>query len=144
MSFSIDVNVLIEAVDADGPRFSRAQDFLAGVVRDAAPISLAWCTLLAFVRMSTHRGILRQPLTHAQATQNVSSLLALPHVRTIGEGEGFWDAYGEVTRDLDMHGKHVPDAHLAALLKLHGIRRLYTRDADFRRYRFLDVVDPLA
>ena len=42
-----------------------------------------------------------------------------------------------------MHGKHVPDAHLAALLKVHGIRRLHTRDADFRRYRLLDVVDPL-
>ena len=61
----------------------------------------------------------------------------------IEEVEGFWDAYREITRDLDMHGKHVPDAHLAALLKVHGIRRLYTRDADFRRYRFLDVVDPL-
>ncbi|MBI1945785.1 MAG: PIN domain-containing protein [Deltaproteobacteria bacterium] len=143
MSCSIDVNLMVEAVDAEGPRFARAQAFLFGVARDAAPVSLAWITLLSFVRMTTHRGILKRPLTHAQACENVSALLALPQVRTIEETDGFWDAYREVTRDLDMHGKHVPDAHLAALLKVHGIRRFYTRDADFRRYRFLDVVDPL-
>mgnify|MGYP001565967982 CR=1 FL=1 len=143
MSFSIDVNVLIEAVDADGPRFARAQAFLAEVARGTAPVSLAWPTLMSFVRMVTHRGILKNPLSHTHACENVSALLALAHVRTIEETEGFWDTYREVTRDLDMHGKHVPDARLAALLKVHGIRRLYTRDADFRRYRFLDVVDPL-
>ncbi len=144
MSCSIDVNVLVEAVDARGPRFARAQAFLGAVARDAAPVSLAWITLSSFVRMTTHRGILARPLTHAQACENVSSLLSLPHVRTLEETEGFWDCYREVTAGLDMHGKHVPDAHLAALLKIHGIRRLYTRDADFRRFRFLDVVDPLA
>lgn len=143
MSFSIDVNVLIEAVDADGPRFARAQAFLAEVVREATPVSLAWPTLMSFVRMATHRGILKNPLSHTQACENVSALLALPHVRTLEETEGFWHVYRGITRELDMHGKHVPDAHLAALLKVHGIRRLYTRDADFRRYRFLDVVDPL-
>jgi len=38
----------------------------------------------------------------------------------------------------------VPDAHLAALLKQHGVRVLYTRDADFRKFPFLDVRDPFA
>lgn len=26
----------------------------------------------------------------------------------------------------------------------HGIRRIYTRDTDFHRFPFLDVIDPLA
>jgi predicted nucleic acid-binding protein len=38
----------------------------------------------------------------------------------------------------------VPDAHLAALLRQHGIRTLYTNDTDFRRFAFLDVRDPFA
>jgi len=37
----------------------------------------------------------------------------------------------------------VPDAHLAALLRQHGARTLYSADADLRRFRFLDVRDPL-
>jgi predicted nucleic acid-binding protein len=38
----------------------------------------------------------------------------------------------------------VPDLHLAAILRDNGIRRLYTCDRDFRRFEFLDVVDPIA
>jgi nicotinamidase-related amidase len=33
---------------------------------------------------------------------------------------------------------------LAALQKQHGVRTLYTRDADFRKLPFLDVRDPFA
>jgi hypothetical protein len=31
-----------------------------------------------------------------------------------------------------------------ALLKQHGVRTVYTRDADFRKFPFLDVRDPFA
>ena len=41
-----------------------------------------------------------------------------------------------------MRGNLVPDAHLAALLRQHGIRTLYTNDSDFRRFSFLDVRNP--
>jgi predicted nucleic acid-binding protein len=37
----------------------------------------------------------------------------------------------------------VHDLHTAVLMREHGISRIVTRDADFRRFRFLDVVDPL-
>ena len=38
----------------------------------------------------------------------------------------------------------IPDAHTAILMHEHGIRRIVTRDADFHRFPFLEVVDPLA
>jgi hypothetical protein len=38
----------------------------------------------------------------------------------------------------------VPDAHLAALLRQHGVKKLYTHDRDFLKFSFLDVRDPLA
>jgi len=34
--------------------------------------------------------------------------------------------------------------HTAVLMREHGIARVYTRDADFRRFGFLEVIDPLA
>ena len=40
-------------------------------------------------------------------------------------------------------GNLVPDTHLAALLRQHGVATLYTRDRDFRRFDFLSVIDPL-
>jgi len=50
----------------------------------------------------------------------------------------------EVAGSFPVRGNLVPDAHLAALLKQHGVRTLYTRDADFRKFPFLDVRDPFA
>jgi predicted nucleic acid-binding protein len=40
-------------------------------------------------------------------------------------------------------GNLLHDAHTAVLMREHGVRRIYTRDADFFRFRFLDPVDPL-
>jgi predicted nucleic acid-binding protein len=41
-----------------------------------------------------------------------------------------------------VRGNLVPDAHLAAILKQHGVRTLFTRDTDFRKFPFLDLRDP--
>ena len=35
------------------------------------------------------------------------------------------------------------DAETAVLMREHGIRRISTRDTDFARFPFLEVVDPL-
>ena len=32
--------------------------------------------------------------------------------------------------------------HLAALMRQHGVRLLYTRDRDFRRFDWIDARDP--
>jgi predicted nucleic acid-binding protein len=45
--------------------------------------------------------------------------------------------------EVPARGNLVPDAHIAAILKLHGIRTLYSRDRDFARFAFLRVIDPL-
>jgi len=37
----------------------------------------------------------------------------------------------------------VPDAHLAAVLRQHGVAKIFTHDRDFRRFDFLQVIDPL-
>ena len=36
----------------------------------------------------------------------------------------------------------MPDAHLIALMRQHGVRRIYSRDIGLRRYADVDVVDP--
>ena len=44
----------------------------------------------------------------------------------------------------DLRGNLLHDAHTAILMREHGVRTIYTLDADFRRFTFLDVVDPFA
>ena len=144
MSFGIDVNILLYASDRGSPLHEKAANFLHGCVSGREVFCLAWVTLMSYMRMATHPTIFDRPLAHQDAARNVESLLATPTCRVLGEEEGFWDVYRQVTKDVPTKGNLVPDAHLAAVLSQHGVVRLYTHDRDFRKFSFLDVRDPLA
>jgi toxin-antitoxin system PIN domain toxin len=144
VSYSIDVNVLLYASDQASPRHAAAIHFLQNRASDPEPFCLGWPTLMAYVRIATHLRIFTQPLSPAEALGNVESLLSLPQVRVLSEAEGFLTVYREVTGAFPVRGNLVPDAHLAALLRQHDVRTLYTGDADFRRFAFLNVRDPFA
>lgn len=103
---------------------------------------VAWSTVMSYLRISTHPAIFASPLRPAEAVRNVEALLRVPHVRMLAEQEGFWDLYREVTRAVPARGNDVPDAHLATVLRQHGVATLYTNDRDFRKFDFLTVRDP--
>lgn len=73
---------------------------------------------------------------------NVSRLIAPPHVRTLGEGRNFWSVYRTVVGDSPVRGNLVPDAHIAALMRQNGIATIWTADRDFRRFDHIDAQDP--
>ena len=97
---------------------------------------------MSYLRISTHSGIFSNPLTPDQALWNIESLLNLPHVKTISEEEGFLNIYRDVTDSFPVRGNLVPDAHLASILRQHGVRKIYTGDKDFLKFDFLDVMNP--
>lgn len=142
MSFSCDVNVLLYASDTSAPVHDAALNFLEHAAAGDDLLCLGWPTVMSYLRISTHPRIFSAPLTPALALGNIEALAGLPHVRLLAEEDGFLEVYRDVASGFPVRGNLVPDAHLAALLKQHGVRRLYTRDADFRKFAFLDVRDP--
>lgn len=143
MSYSIDVNILLYASDEGSPFHSTARAFLESCARKTELVCLGWTTIMAYLRISTHPSIFERPLSPKEARRNVEQLLGLPHLRVVSEEEGFWDVYLEATEGVTVRGNLVPDSHLAALLKQHDVRRIYTNDSDFRRFAFLEVRNPL-
>ena len=143
MSFSVDVNLLVYASDTGSEHQEAARRFLEEKARGREIFCLAWVTAMSYLRIVTHPGILARPLAPADAFGNLRSLASMPNVRMLAEIEPFFDAYMEVTGGEPMRGRQVPDAHHAAILLLHGVKTLYTADADFRRFTFLDVQNPL-
>lgn len=144
MSFSLDVNVLLYASDAASPVHAAARTFLQQAAGGGDLLCLGWPTVMSYLRMSTHPRIFASALSPSEALGNVEALTGLPHVRLLSEEPGFLDVYREVTGAFPVRGNLVPDAHLAALLKQHGVRRLFSRDADFRKFDFLELRDPFA
>jgi toxin-antitoxin system PIN domain toxin len=142
VSYSVDVNVLLYASDTSSPRQPEAIRFLRQRASDPDLFCVAWSTLMAYVRIATHPRVFAHPLTPAEALLNIESLLGLPRVRVLSEREGFLQTYRTATDRLAVRGNLVPDAHLVALLRQHGVPRLYTVDRDFRKFDFLEVIDP--
>jgi predicted nucleic acid-binding protein len=92
----------------------------------------------------THRAAVPRPWTVAGAWSFVEALLASPGFEVLTETTRHRDVAAEVLRALpDLSGKRLHDAHVAVLMREHGIRRIYTRDTDFHRFPFLEPVDPV-
>ena len=142
MSYSIDVNILLYASDQSNPRHAAATRFMQERISDSDLFCVAWSTIMSYLRISTHPSIFSDPLPPDHAQDNIESLISLPHVRILSEEEGFLNIYREVTSRFPVRGNLVPDAHLVALLRQHGVRTLYTNDGDFKKFDFLDVRDP--
>lgn len=142
MSFAIDVNVLLYASDSSSPFNARARGALSIWAAGPEVFCLAWPTVMSYLRIATHASIFTHPLSSDEAMTNVGSLASLPHVRLIAEEEGFWDVYRAVAGPVLPRGPLVPDAHLAAILRQHGVTVLHTNDRDFRRFDFLQIRNP--
>ena len=144
MSFSWDVDVLLYASDTASPVHAAARRFLESAAAADDLLCLGWPTVMPHLRIATHPRIFTTPLSPAEAMDNVEALAGLSHVRLLAEEEGFLAVCREVSKALPVRGNLVPDAHLAALLKQHGVRQLFTRDTDFRKLDFLEISDPFA
>jgi uncharacterized protein len=143
MSYSIDANILLYASDTSAPDHSAASDFLRARPTDPDLLCLTWATVMAYQRIATHPSIFAQPLAPDEAWGNIRTLLALPRTRIITEETGFVDDYVAATVGIISRGNLVPDSHIATILRQHGVRRIYTADTDFRKFSFLEVVNPL-
>jgi toxin-antitoxin system PIN domain toxin len=144
VSFSCDVNVLLYASDASSPVHAQARSFVEQCAKGNDLWCLTWLTLMSFLRIATHSRIFTTPLSPEEALGNVRALVGLPQARVLSEAEDFLDVYSGVTGSFPVRGNLVPDAHLASLLRQHGVRTLFTRDRDFRKFDFLEVRDPFA
>ncbi len=145
MSFTTDANILLYAVNTDCNCHEAARAFVERLAEEEQQWALPWPVVHAFLRIATHPGILPRPLSPAQAVSTMQSILDLPHVRTIGEdSDGFWGDYAEELRSRHHRGNAVPDALIVAIMRAHGVSKIYTRDRDFLKFSGIKAVDPLA
>lgn len=140
MSVTVDVNVLVHAANHGDRWHEPAAAVMERLAAGPQLWHLFWPVLFGFVRIATHPTILPRPSTLATALANVDALLGLPHVRVHGEQDSFWPLARAAQEEV-RGGNDVPDAHLVALMRQHGVRSIYTRDRGFRRFDGIEVLD---
>ena len=137
-----DVNLLIHAYDLDSPYGSKAQDWLRTSLGGTRPVGWAWITLLAFIRIMTHRKIVARPLSPEVACQHVRDWLSQPYAMILEPSPRHAKILFGLLEHVGTAGNLTTDAHLAALAIDHQAE-LHSTDADFSRFPGLKWHDPL-
>jgi len=143
LSATVDTNILIYAANTSDPVHQTARALLDRLARGPELLFVFWPSIMGFLRISTSVGIFADPCTPAEALTMIAELIERPHVRTPSEQSGFLDLY-RATAPSSARGRQVPDAHLATLMRQHGVSVIYTRDSGFRRFEGIRVRDPFA
>lgn len=138
----IDANVLIYAIDRDSPHHPRARGWLEETLSGDTSVGLPWVVILAFIRVTTRLGIVRNPLLPDQALAFVDSWLRQPYVTAVGPGEHHWPILSNLLRVSGAAGNLTSDAHVAALALEYGYT-VASADNDFRRFSGVVHVNPL-
>jgi len=142
--FVVDTNILVYAANRYSPRHEPCRKLLLEWRGRSEPWYLTWGIIYEFLRVSTHPNVLDKPFSFDSAWRFLEAVLATPAVGVLGETERHGELVKEVASAVPgISGNLVFDAHTAILMREHGIRRIYTHDADFRRFPFLEVIDPL-
>ena len=140
----VDTNVLVYAADVDSPHHAACRQWLEQ--RRARPDAWysTWAIVYEFLRVTTHPRVMRRPWTASAAWKFVIALLASPGFDILVATLRHADVAAEVIAEIpELAGNLIHDAHTAILMREHGVRQICTRDADFHRFRFLEVIDPL-
>lgn len=141
----VDTNVLVYAADADSPLHGPCRTWLESRRQRAEAWYCTWAVVYEFLRVSTHPRVLRTPWKATDAWRFIVALLESPGLGMLVPSSRHADVASDVLKELPhLAGNILHDAHTAILMREHGIRQICTRDTDFHRFPFVQVLDPLA
>ena len=113
--------------------------------RGPSPAFLTWSVCYEFLRVTTHQRVMPSPWRTAEAERFLSKLLTSMGIRLLTATPRHAAVLARTVEELpEIRGNQMHDLHTAVLMREHGISRICTRDAGFRRFPFLTVLDPVA
>lgn len=144
MSGVIDTNVLLYAANRDATQHERAFSFLIEAGRSSVAWYLTEGIVYEFLRVSTHPRVFPAPLTARDALSFLRPMLTSPRFAVLSAGPRHWPVLSEVAAELrSPSGNLFFDIRTVALMREHGVRRIYTADTDFLQFEGIDVRDPM-
>lgn len=140
----VDTNVLVYAADADSPFHGACRRWLEQQRGRAEAWYITWAIAYEFLRVTTHPRVMRRPWSVSAAWKFITAVLASPGLTVLVPTQRHAEVASQVIAELPhLAGNLLHDAHTAILMREHGIRRICTRDTDFHRFPFVEVIDPV-
>lgn len=139
---ALDTNVLVGLLVESSPNHLVA-------TKGIRHVSDALCTtptnIGEILRLLTHHKVFEKPLKTSKAVQAVADLLEEYNIRILDEDTDWWRELVAIEHEIPgLKGNEIFDARIALCLKQHGIKRIFTWDADFKKYSFLTAINLLS
>ena len=139
----IDTNVLVHAANVQSELHRPCRVLVESIRERISPWYLTWGICYEFMRICTHARVLATPWSAAASRDFLEKILNGPGASlllpTATHLAILANIFAEIPR---LGGNILHDVHTAALMREHGIKEIYTLDADFHRFPFLTVIDP--
>ena len=125
MSWLLDTNVLLRLADAQSPEHAVAEAAIEHLIASQESVFISTQVLVEFWAVATRpesaNGLGWSTATTAEAIRALRDQFPL-----LNEASEVLDRWFELVDRFQVAGKHTHDARLAALLLVHGVRRLLT------------------
>jgi toxin-antitoxin system PIN domain toxin len=144
MSGVVDTNLLLYAINRDAREHVPAYRFLVDTAQSESRWYLTEGIVYEFLRVSTHPRVFPKPLQAAEAMSFVRALLDSAHFGLLTAGSRHWPTLDAVLAEIrHPAGNLFFDIRTLALMREHGVRRIYTADSDFLQFSGIDPINPL-
>jgi toxin-antitoxin system PIN domain toxin len=121
---AIDTNILVYARREETPFHKEAKELLRNLAEGDSPCALPWPCIYEFLRVITHPRVFDPPTQLEVALEDLESLTEAPSLVLLGEGHGHFNHLCHMVRSGQTIGNLAHDAHIAALIREHGVDEL--------------------
>ncbi len=139
---AIDTNILIDLIVASMPTHVSTTKGMSELHDEicTTPTNVGEC-----LRLLTHPKLFPKPLSAKAAVSALEELFDYYQIRVLEEDTAWWKDIPEMEIEIPgLKGNEIFDARIALGLRSHNVKRIYTRDADFKKYSFLQVIKLLS
>lgn len=138
---SVDVNVLLNAVNSRAEHHGRARGELIEMMSDSEPVVVLPTVAIGFLRLATDRRVLARPLQPVEAASFLHSMTAHRHISIEHPGPEAWEIFDDLHAAHRPVGPDVTDLYLAASAIALGATWV-SFDRGFARFPELDWKSP--
>ena len=138
----IDTNILIDLLVSSTPSHQFSTEAVKQLHDDicTTPTNVGEC-----LRLLTHPRIFPKPLKTPQAVSALEDLFDYYQIRILEENGEWWKELPEMEKEIPgLRANEIFDARIAICLRFNSVKRIISRDADFKKYSFLQMIQYLS
>jgi uncharacterized protein len=135
---ALDTNILVGLIVASS---SLHEEAMRGFAKLSDELCVTPTNIGETLRLLTHPKVFPLPLKIGKAVAVLTEFISAHDIRILDEAVDWWKSLLEIEKLIPgLKGNEVFDARIAICLRQHNVKRIFTRDSDFRKYPFLQTM----